>query len=77
MGHLIVGRAVDVIENRGRHPTPRQASEIMKVVAIAEAHASTIGRPRADRNYGGGPDQQRRKVRALDLRNSRLAHIAF
>jgi hypothetical protein len=49
----------------------------MKVVAIAEAHASTIGRPRADRNYGGGPDQQRRKVRALDLRNSRLAHIAF
>ena len=38
VGCLVVGCAIDVIEDGARQPSPRQPSEIMKVVAVVEAH---------------------------------------
>ena len=47
MGHLVVGRSIDVVEDRARQPSPRQSTKIVKVVAVAEAHGrlrSSCGR---------------------------------
>src|SRR5262245_61005414 len=38
MGGLIVGRTVDIVEDRGGEPAPCKPPEIMEVVALAEAH---------------------------------------
>ena len=38
VGDLVVGRTVDVVEDRARQPSLRQPSEIMKVVAVPKAH---------------------------------------
>src|SRR2546425_1087704 len=34
VGHLVVGRAIYIVENRARQPSSRQSPEIMKVVAV-------------------------------------------
>ena len=48
-GHLVVGAAVDVVEDRPRQALARQAPEILEIMALAQTHgrspASTASAP--------------------------------
>src|SRR5215510_1904581 len=41
MRYLVVGCAVDIVEDRARQATLRQLAKVMKVVTVAQAHAQS------------------------------------
>ena len=61
IGHLVVGRAVDVVEDRPRQPPLRERPEVVEVVAVLQAHRSHPSP--AVRDTGGA--RQARKSRDL------------
>lgn len=38
VGHLVIGRAVDVVEDRAGQPALRQAAKVVKVMAVVGLH---------------------------------------
>ena len=37
-GNLVVGGAVDVVEDRARQPPPRELAEVVEIVAVLQTH---------------------------------------
>ena len=72
IGRLVVGRAVDVVEDRPRQPPLGERPEVMEVVAVLQAHVQ-IPHP-ACRDTGSAPDPQ---VRSASQSPQRLVGLKY